>query len=335
MVFGKEIHPYLFIICMEYFSRLLKSTTQQLDFNFHPKCHTLGINHLGFTYDILLLYRCDMAFVNILLQQLRVFGESSGLVINVAKSFIFFAGVSEDMKQAILSLSQFTEGSFPFKYLGVPLSPLSPHRFLASQFSPLIHKLESAIQNWMGKYLLYAGQLELIKSVLHGMVQFWISIFLIPDIVINKITSLCRNFLWIGDMLRSKSTLVAWKQECLPKDEGGLGVHDIKARNDSFFSKHLWNIHLKADSLWIRWVSHYYISHASIWSLDAKKTDSPLWKSIFSLRNKMINLCVGVALVQQLLSSWHFSLCPFTANAYDFFRHKADPVHWANVVWDQ
>jgi len=64
-----------------------------------------------------------------------VFGESSGLVINAAKSSIFFVGVSKDIKQAILNLSQFTEGSFPFKYLGVPLSP---HRLLASQFSPLI-----------------------------------------------------------------------------------------------------------------------------------------------------------------------------------------------------
>ena len=40
-------------------------------------------------------------------------------------------------------------------------------------------------------------------------------------------------------MLRSKSALVAWKQGCLPKDEGGLAVFDIKARNDSFFAKHL------------------------------------------------------------------------------------------------
>jgi len=212
---------------------------------------------------------------------------------------------------------------------------LNPHRLLASQFSPLIHKLESATQSWMGKHLSYTGRLELIKSILHDMVQFWISIFPIPAVVINKITSLCRNFLWTGDVLRSKSVLVAWKQVCLPKDEGGLAVLDIKARNDSFFAKHLWNIHLKSDSLWIRWVDHYYISHDSIWSLDAKKTDSPLWKSIFSLHNRMIDLCGGVAPVQQLLSSWHSGLSPFTASAYDFFRYKADHVQWASVVWKQ
>jgi hypothetical protein len=203
---GDPLSPYLFIICMEYFSRLLKSNTQLSGFNFHPKCQALGISHLGFADDILLLCRCDMASINILLQQLQVFGESSGLVINAAKSSIFFVGVSEDIKQAILNLSQFIEGSFPFKYLGVPLSP---HRLLASQFSPLIHRLESTIQSWMGKFLSYAGRLELIKSVLHGMVQFWISIFPIPVVVINKITSLCRNFLWTGNMFRSKSALVA------------------------------------------------------------------------------------------------------------------------------
>lgn len=136
-------------------------------------------------------------------------------------------------------------------------------------------------------------------------------------------------------MLRNKSALVAWKQVCFPKDEGGLGVLDIKARNDNFFAKHLWNIHLKADSLWIRWVSHYYIAQASIWSLDVKKTDSSLWKSIFSLRNRMIIHCEGVAPVQQLFSSWHSGTGTFTANAYDFLRHKSDPVHWANVVWEQ
>jgi hypothetical protein len=116
----------------------------------------------------------------------------------------------------------------------------------------------------MGKHLFYAGRLELIKSVLQGIVQFWISIFPIPGVVISKITSLCRNFLWTGDVLRSKSALVAWKQVCLPKNKGGLTVLDIKARNDSFFTKQLWNIHLKFDSLWIRWVDHYYIPHTFI-----------------------------------------------------------------------
>jgi hypothetical protein len=81
----------------------------------------------------------------------------------------------------------------------------------------------------MGKHLFYAGRFELIKSILQSMLQFWISIFPIPSVLISKITCLYRNFLWTGDVLRSKSALVAWKQVCLPKDKGGLAVLDIKA----------------------------------------------------------------------------------------------------------
>ena len=93
----------------------------------------------------------------------------SGLDINVVKSSIYFGGVGESVKLAILHLTGFLEGSFPFRYLEVPLSP---HRLLTSQFSPLQQKLESSIQSWMGKHLSYAGRLELIRSVLHGMVKF-------------------------------------------------------------------------------------------------------------------------------------------------------------------
>jgi hypothetical protein len=74
------------------------------------------------------------------------------------------------------------EGLFPFHYLGVPFSP---HRLLASQYSPLLQKLESTIQFWQGKNLNYTGWVELIKSVLFGIVHFWLSIFPLLDIVIK------------------------------------------------------------------------------------------------------------------------------------------------------
>jgi len=42
------------------------------------------------------------------------------------------------------------------------------------------------------------------------MMHFWLSIFPLPNIVIKHIVYICRNFLWIGDILKSKSALVAW-----------------------------------------------------------------------------------------------------------------------------
>jgi len=63
---GDPFSPYLFIGCMEYFSRMLSRSTQQTGFNFHPKCRALGISHLAFAEDILLLYMGYMTCVSIL-----------------------------------------------------------------------------------------------------------------------------------------------------------------------------------------------------------------------------------------------------------------------------
>jgi hypothetical protein len=91
----------------------------------------------------------------------------------------------------------------------------------------------------MINHLTYAGRLELIKLVLYGMVQFWLSIFLMPSLVIRQIIYICKNFLWTDNILRNKFALVAWKTICLPKNKGGLGLFDIKARNKSFLAKQL------------------------------------------------------------------------------------------------
>jgi len=64
-------------------------STQQTNFNFHPKYKALGVSHLTFADDILHLCRCDISSVSILYQQLLSFGRMSGLDDNAAKSSIF------------------------------------------------------------------------------------------------------------------------------------------------------------------------------------------------------------------------------------------------------
>jgi hypothetical protein len=121
---------------------------------------------------------------------------------------MFFGGVGNVQKQSILTASGFREGRFPFTYLRVPLSP---HRLLASQFSPLLQDLTSSVKGWIGKHLTYVGRLELLRFILFGKVQFWLNIFPILEIVVRNIISICRNFLWTGDVRRGTSALVAWK----------------------------------------------------------------------------------------------------------------------------
>lgn len=50
---------YLFVIVMEYLSRLLKKLTKNPAFKFHPKCVKTKITQLGFADDLLLLCKGD------------------------------------------------------------------------------------------------------------------------------------------------------------------------------------------------------------------------------------------------------------------------------------
>jgi len=254
------------------------------------------------------------------------------LTINAAKSSIYFGGVSESLKRLILHDTGFKEGSFPFKYLGVPLSP---HRLLACQYSPLLQKLELAVQSWMGKHLTYAGRLELVRIVLYGMVQFRLSIFPMPSGVINQIICICRNFLWSGNYTKSNSALVAWKQLCLPKKEGCLGLFDLKPRNKSFLAKQLWNIHLKTDSIWIQWIHHFYLQQNTIWSVTAHHSTSPLWKSLILLKYQLLEDCGSQEESVTLLQQWNSGDGNFSAKAYNYFRLSGPQVNWARVVWEQ
>lgn len=110
--------------------------------------------------------------------------------------------------------------TLPVRYLGIPLGAES---LKMPQYAPLIKRLRDNIQFWQPCSLSYTGRLELIKSVLQGVSCFWLSILPVPQSVIDIVTRICRQFLW-----NSKSSMVAWKEIVLPKEEGGLGLRDFK-----------------------------------------------------------------------------------------------------------
>ena len=171
-----------------------------------------------------------------------------------------------------------------------------------------------------------------MRSVLNEMVQFWVGIFPIPRAVLSRIISICRSFLWSG-CTGKRNALVAWKHVCLPKKEGGLGLLDLKARSKSVLASHIWNIHLKAESIWIQWVHHVYLRSSIIWVAQASKTSSPLWKAIMLVKNQLMIACGTQGATIRLIGSWDSS-DKFSRNAYDYFRLRGDEVTWLCVVWD-
>ncbi|GKC07650.1 putative reverse transcriptase domain-containing protein [Tanacetum coccineum] len=119
---GDPMSPYLFTIVMEVLNLIIKRRIdEEGDFQYHPKCQSQKITHLCFADDLILFCHGDILSASLIKEALDKFKEYSGLVPSIQKSIAFFSNVKQTIKNSILAIMPFEEGSLPVKYLGVPL----------------------------------------------------------------------------------------------------------------------------------------------------------------------------------------------------------------------
>ncbi|XP_056695481.1 uncharacterized protein [Spinacia oleracea] len=148
---------------MEYLSRHLHQLQSQPDFNFHPRCGKLALTHLMFVDDLLIFCRADPISIDMMLSSFKNFPLASGLEANMDKSNIYVGGVYGEDKAEILNVVSIPEGTFPFRYLGVPLST---KKLKYNQCRPLIEKVLARAKVWTIKHLSYAGNTDPSKKAL-------------------------------------------------------------------------------------------------------------------------------------------------------------------------
>ncbi|XP_062112946.1 uncharacterized protein LOC133824095 [Humulus lupulus] len=190
---GDPMSPLLFVLVMEYFTRLLIQATQNKEFRFHPRCKKLKLVSLCFADDLVLFCKGDDASVQVIQDCFKSFSRASGLTANLDKSRVYFGGLTEKETKEILKGLHYTEGTFPLKYLGVPLRPT---KWKARDCATIIKKIHLKLHHWSSRHLSFAGKAQLIHSVLLGIRAFWMSIFLLPKSVLTEIDHICRKFLW-------------------------------------------------------------------------------------------------------------------------------------------
>ena len=96
--------------------------------------------------------------------------------------------------------------------------------------------------SWTSKALSYAGRLQLIKSLIASMTNFWCAAFCLPQTCIDEIESMCSAFLWSGFPNNTSMTKVAWDEVCRPYDEGGLGLRRVLDVSKMFILKLIWRL---------------------------------------------------------------------------------------------
>lgn len=151
------------------------------------------------------------------------------------KSSILF---SDNMKRSVWlklqHLSCFHDTNKFSKYLGVPLNGKSIERH---DYKYLIDQVSSKLARRKAKNLSMEGRITLAKSVIKAIPMYPMMKNIIPQACIKEIPKLDQNFFWRDTDVKKKMHVVWWETVMLRKDNGGLGLHDIKIMNQACIIK--------------------------------------------------------------------------------------------------
>lgn len=189
--------------------------------------------------------------------------DASGLVPNKTKSECIFCNVPSKVISENMCSTGFSRCLLPIKYLGIPWIT---SKIRAQNCASLVHRLCSKLNSWSSRFLHFSGRLQLLKSVLAGIQGYWASHLFLPKCIISKIQSLLAKFLWGGKSDANCHLNVAWRDCCLPKTEGGIGLHDLFERNKTSILLQVWRLsHPIFSSMWVQWVHQCLLKNKAFW----------------------------------------------------------------------
>lgn len=170
----------------------------------------------------------------------------SGLSINKNKSTVFLSKscTQKALIQAVLGIKA---GSFPIRYLGIPLVD---SKLKHQHYARLIKQVKERLARWKYKLLSFTGRVELIKSVIFSFLHFWIAAFSLPAGTRAKLNSIISSFLWQGGV-----HTISWHSICQPKENGGLGIRSIDTIYEAATAKRIWTLLSSKNFLWAWWMN--------------------------------------------------------------------------------
>jgi hypothetical protein len=184
---GDPLSPLLFNLVIDVFSRMLnKAANTRYITGFLSFLYPEGVVSLQYADDTLLFLEHDYNSACHLKWRMVCFEKLSGMKINYHKSDLYPVNLDEDESHRYAQIFCCKFGSFPFKYLGVPLHYDKLRR---EDTQPIVGKIIKRIEGWKGILLSYGARLTLLKACLASITVYLMSVIKYPKWAIKDINS--------------------------------------------------------------------------------------------------------------------------------------------------
>lgn len=194
-----------------------------------------SFSHIFYADDLMLFAKANSKNCDAILEVLDNFCNMDGKKINLNKSRIYFSpNVRGRKKHAICRKLGMVATQNLGRYLGFPLLHQGRNR---DALNFVIKRIQNKLAGRQSKLLPKAGKLVLVKSTASPIADYYMQCHAMPIKVCNAIDKLIRNFLWGSTKEKIKLHMVNWHTVTLPKDWGGLGLYQIRYRNQALLAK--------------------------------------------------------------------------------------------------
>ncbi|XP_074278676.1 uncharacterized protein LOC141602272 [Silene latifolia] len=283
---GDPISPYLFILCAEVLSSLLRRECERGGIHgIRVAPQAPVVSHLFFADDSIIFVKANVREAKCVMGILQMYEKASGQLVSKEKTTVSFSKGTEERRrlavEAVLGVRVVAEHD---RYLGLPTVIGSSKQVLTRVVRD---KLSNKLQGWRGMLFSRAGREVLIKAVAQSIPTYAMSVFRLPANFCDELRSMVSKFWWGSDNGKRKMSWVAWSTLCRSKARGGLGFRDFENFNRALLAKQAWRLGCEDGSLMGRVLKGKYFPTCSFMDAEIGINPSYTWRSILGAKEVM------------------------------------------------
>ena len=223
----------------------------------------------------MLFAKADSKNCESIIEVLDNFCNLAGQKVNLTKSKILFSpNVSCRRRRSIYRRLGIAATTNLGKYLGFPI--IHQGR-IGNAYNFVVNKIQSKLAGWRENLLSRAGRMVLVKSAAAAVAEYYMQCQTLPAKVCDQVDKLIKDFLWGSTEEKRRMHLVCWDKVTLPKELGGLGLHNMKERNNAILAELCWRLACEKEAPWAKMLVAKYLSTSRMTDEGRKLPCSSYW----------------------------------------------------------